>query len=229
MPQYQRRYIWWTPSLFVLVIVFFALRVASIQGQGASAGQPPVPRWIAWRVFHQSLVFYGQRSPAQVRQILEKEIGLTDLQAAKLLSAGQTVIADLDTVDRDGKAEIARRYKYVPVQSGPPTDGVKRRPARPQKGFLERANEDGFYAEIQAQKEAVLANHIKALGFDGRRHYSASKHTCNPRLHRILRSSIHKYGRPIPLSDSRAIPLSYLLCLLKMSSATVSALMNERH
>src|SRR5262249_24531895 len=137
MPQYQRRYSWWTHSVFLFVIVF-ALRVASIQGrQGASSGQPPVPQWMAWRGFHDSLVLYGKRSPGQVRQILGGPIGLNDVQTAKLLSAGQTFLADLDIVDRDAKAEAAKRYKYVPVQSGPPTDGVTRRAARPQKTFLE--------------------------------------------------------------------------------------------
>jgi hypothetical protein len=105
---------------------------------------------MGWKVFYESLNFYQKRSPEAVRNVLAREFGLVGPQTAQLFSAGQSFLADLKDIDTYAKTEAARRYKYVPVQSGPPPkDSSRRYP--PHKSIRDRAIEDGLYADVHGE------------------------------------------------------------------------------
>jgi hypothetical protein len=147
-------------SKFVLFAFVLVVPEVALAAQATPPGQQTVPNWLAWKAFYESLKFYQKRSPEQVNEVLDQQFGVVGAQAARLLGAGQSFLAELDSIDDYAKMEVARRYKYVPSKSGP-FDGVR---LLPQKSILERAIEDGLYAEVELKKATALANHIKALG-----------------------------------------------------------------
>jgi hypothetical protein len=128
--------------------------------------QEPVPNWLQWRVFHESLVFYDKQAPRQVRELLAKEFRLTtSVQAAALLSNGQVFIADIHRIDDEAKAEARKRYRDITeplIVTKPPT-ATKLRPIGPRRTILQRAREDGFSATVDGKKQAALANHLRAM------------------------------------------------------------------
>jgi hypothetical protein len=50
----------------------------------------------------------------------------------------------------------------LPISQVPPT-ATRIDPAEPRKSIQQRAEEDGFAAEVDARKQAVLAQHIQQL------------------------------------------------------------------
>src|SRR5438552_848386 len=64
-------------------------------GQQARPASPPVPSWVAWKVFQDSLVFYDKKASQDTRKMLKEKFGLSPAQASKLLTAGQLFLADL--------------------------------------------------------------------------------------------------------------------------------------
>ncbi len=65
---------------------FLVVLVITVQGP------EPTPPWLAWRVFHSSLEFYAQRSPADLNAWLAKQFGLSSTQAAGVLGAGKSFV-----------------------------------------------------------------------------------------------------------------------------------------
>jgi hypothetical protein len=144
----------------------FALLVSPVWAQQAQSIEP-VPTWLTWKVFYESLDFYGKKSPQQDTKIVTEQFRLLPNQATALLNSGQSYVADIQRIDGDARAEAAKRYKYVPLQTGrPDPNSPKSRPAIPQKSIQERATEDGFAAEVEAKKSISLANHMNALARD---------------------------------------------------------------
>src|SRR5262250_1488177 len=97
--------------LFAFVLILPTIVSAQITQNGNSA-QQTVPNWLAWRAFYESLKFYQKRSPEQVTEVLDRQFGVVGAQPARLLSAGQSFLAELDSIDDYAKTEVAKRYKY---------------------------------------------------------------------------------------------------------------------
>jgi hypothetical protein len=135
--------------------------VAAQTTQNNSPAGLPVPNWLAWKIFHQSLAFYNQRSAEQLQRMLKTEFGVTNAQAAILLQSGQSFVTTVEQIDKDGKTEAERRYP----EAVKPTNGSPwRRPrGSSSKNLRERFLEDGLYAEVEARKEATLVTHIGIL------------------------------------------------------------------
>jgi hypothetical protein len=126
----------------------------------------PVPAWLAWRVFHDSLTYYRNQSASAVHDLLRKELGLTPAQANLLMDAGQSYIAELDRIDGATRVEVRRRYPQlfnVVTRIDAPPEGVSPTPSGPSKPIIQLAQEDGLYANVQNQKETVLNAHTQAL------------------------------------------------------------------
>jgi hypothetical protein len=151
----------------LFAFVLFTLYLGSSEAGQNPTGQEPVPSWRSWKVFYDSLAYYAKRSPEPVNQMLAVQFGLTRAQAASLLSAGQSYVATIQSIDEDAKAEARRRYPDITGPSTPPSGQPPRRtktlPSGPQKTVRERAIQDGLYAEVEAKKQSVLDNNIKAL------------------------------------------------------------------
>jgi hypothetical protein len=150
---------------FVLIL---PMVVSAQTTQNGDSAAQPVPDWLAWKMFHQSLAYYAQRSPESVNQMLAAQFGLTRAQAAGLLSAGQSFDGAIKSIDDGAKAEASRRYPDIVGSATPPSGRTTPRrtkmlPSGPPKTVRERAIEDGLYAEVEAKKQSALDNHIKAL------------------------------------------------------------------
>src|SRR5262249_40143733 len=83
-----------------------------------------------------------------------------------LLSAGQSYVATIQSIDEDAKAEARRRYPDISGPRRSPSGQTTPRrtktlPSGPQKTVRERAIQDGLYAEVEAKKQSAWDNHIK--------------------------------------------------------------------
>jgi len=151
------------PRFVLSTLVLLALQVARNEAaQVASQGQAAAPSWMAWKVFHDSLVFYSQRPGSQLNKMLAAQYGLGSAEAQLLMSAGQTYLDAIKRIEMDAKAEAQRRYGNAVPASSPPKEPV-RRSSISDKSVRERALEDGLYAQVEAVKQAVLDGHIRTL------------------------------------------------------------------
>jgi hypothetical protein len=133
----------------------------------------PVPDWLAWRVFQDSLTYYRGRSAAAVERMLAERAGLTPAQTVALATAGQAYVTALARIDADARAEVQARYAISP----PGPDATLPRPeavpgSRPANSVIraewgttlfERVRASGLYDQVEARKRAALAAHLGAL------------------------------------------------------------------
>jgi hypothetical protein len=152
-------------GVYSAIFIGFLLAGQNASAQDASGvSKAPTPNWVAWRAFYQSLDFYGRRSPQQDVKIAAEQFGLSPSQAATLLNKGRSFVADIERIDSEARVVAAEKYKYVPTQSGKPAPGQPQsRPAGSQKSVRDRAIQDGFAAEVEAKKVALLAKHMNDL------------------------------------------------------------------
>jgi hypothetical protein len=136
---------------------------------GATVESLPVPEWLAWRVFHESLAFYRTRSAPEVEQMLAVQAGLAPKDSAALLKAGDAFVSALQEIDTAARAELHARYgrpRDEPTgavatarPAGPPPPGGMIRHA-PGKTVLDMVRESGLYDQVERQKRVALAAHI---------------------------------------------------------------------
>jgi hypothetical protein len=157
--QRQSRYF----SIRVLFVVLFLMAQVSSGWALQLTTSQTVPAWVAWRAFHDSLTFYNKRSATEVNKMLNAQFGLTSAQAAAFLNAGQTYVADIQRIDADTRTEVMRRYTHVLAGNRPPSSGARTPPTGPEKSILQRAIEDGLYAQMEAKNQAALDSHLKTL------------------------------------------------------------------
>jgi hypothetical protein len=121
------------------------------------------PGWLAWKVFHESLIFYSRQSIDQVNDVLRLHVGLEPPAVRTLLNAGQAFAGALDRIDAAARAEVQRRYGSD--KQPPPGHQSSSRPIvrRPGKTLQQMAVEDGLYAQVESEKNAVLARHLADL------------------------------------------------------------------
>lgn len=142
---------------------------------GSETQSLPVPDWLMWKVFHESLAFYRNRSPQQVEAMLHERAGMASGQASALHAAGALYVAAIERIDADARAEIQARYgNKLPRRPGsdppppPPVDRpVDARPAitlEPGKTLLQMARESGLYDSVEASRQAALSAHVQQLG-----------------------------------------------------------------
>jgi len=98
---------------------------------------------------------------------MSQELGLSKKQLAVLVSAGEQYLADIRRIDDEVRAAVKIRYPDIamppiPINQMPPT-ATRIDPAEPRKSIQQRAEEDGFAAEVNSRKQAVLAQHIQQL------------------------------------------------------------------
>jgi hypothetical protein len=128
----------------LFAFALFTLYLGSSEAGQNPTGQEPVPSWRTWKVFYDSLAYYAKRSPEPVNQMLAVQFGLTRAQAASLLSAGQSYVATIQSIDENAKAEALRRYPDITGPPGSPSRQTTPRrtktlPSGPQKKVRERA------------------------------------------------------------------------------------------
>jgi hypothetical protein len=119
---------------------------------------PPSSEWLVWKVFHNSLTFYSERSADALNAMLNRQAGLGETEAALLVKAGQSFVATIDGIDADAKAEVQRRYGTTSRAGGRPTIAIERG-----KTLLEMVRESGLYDQIEQRKRAARAAHIGRL------------------------------------------------------------------
>jgi hypothetical protein len=130
----------------------------------------PVPDWLAWQVFHDSLVFYAARSAGEVEAMLWDRAGLAPGAATALRSAGQAYLMALAEIDQEARAEVQARYggERLRRRDGvPPRSG--RVPASPPlqlpagTTLYDLVVASGLHAAIETRRAAALAAHLTAV------------------------------------------------------------------
>jgi hypothetical protein len=150
--------------LFAFVLILPTIVSAQTTQNGNSAAQPvQVPDWMAWRVFHDGLASYFQRSGDTGNSMLAKKFGLTSADAQTLLTAGQAFVEAIKRIETDARTEAQRRYGNAVTPRSAPTGPIPRSAMPLQKSFRERAMEDGLYAQVEGRKQAALNSHIQEL------------------------------------------------------------------
>lgn len=149
-----------------------ATSIQNVLAQAPATSQERVPDWMAWEMFQRSVAFYQREAlskaapakPAAPKSGLfsekrlnsfelsmKRQFGLTPEKAADLIQFGQAYLAALRAIDAEARAESIRRYR-LPVNS---TQGSKT--------VLQRAKEDGLYAQVEQKKQTALAIHLQNL------------------------------------------------------------------
>src|SRR5437870_155356 len=103
--------------LFAVTCLASQVTSADAAQAGAST-QDSVPRWLAWKVFHQSLASLVQRS-VDLNALLGRKFGLTAVEIPNFVTAGQSFLASLERIDAEAKAEVLRRYPDIRTAGGP--------------------------------------------------------------------------------------------------------------
>jgi hypothetical protein len=193
--------------LVMLLVLFIAVPVI-----GAAQGptKKRVPDWMAWEMFQRSLAFHQKQAlskpvsvaPAKRGLFSEKRLnsfelsmkrqfGLTPEEAAKLVAAGDAYLSALHAIDVEAKAEVQRRYRTLVS----PT-----RPHLERKTTLERAKEDGLYAEVEGKKASALALHVRTVS-------GTLKPPALAKINQWIRESVAPlvtiYERPVRTPDSQ--------------------------
>ena len=163
---------------FLMLLIIASLALPSmLEGQQSApsivATQTAVPDWLTWKVFHQSLNRYSEKSTAKTTELFKEQFGVAAKASPAVLALGQSFVATLDRIDADAKKELDRRYgmDLPPLPSNvierfaskgvkPPRRTLKLRPG---KTLRQMAIDDGLDAEFTRQKEAALARHLTAL------------------------------------------------------------------
>lgn len=136
--------------------LFLLLQATSAWSQITVTNTPP-PQWEAWRVFYGSLVYYSQKSPANLSTMLTDKFGLNADQSAWLLTSGQKYISDTQQILLQTKAEVRKRYiPYFSAHPGamPPSDNMTN---------LDRAKRDGLYAQMEGLHQNAVDAHLNVL------------------------------------------------------------------
>lgn len=188
----------------LFVVMMLLLQVSPTWGVQVQQSNEPIPSWLVWRAFYDSLAFYGKRTANQDTRIVSENFSLTPVQASALLSAGRSFLGDVQRIDEEAKLEAAKRYKYAPAQTGPPSAGSpKQRKVAPPKSIRERALEDGLYAQVEAKKQAALANHMKALRLDIG---SPKVDQINTFVEISIAPHIKRHAEPLPGTGNTGLP-----------------------
>lgn len=74
--------------------------------QSAEAEMTAPKSWLVWRVFHSSLVFYMQGSPAEVYSMLGERASLAESEVAILLDSGAEYLRALIIVDEAAANDV---------------------------------------------------------------------------------------------------------------------------
>lgn len=149
---------------------------------GITEAGAPVPDWLVWRAFHESMQFYSKQSPDAVKRVLTQKAGLTPEQADAVLQAGPGYLQEMDRVDAAAQIEVQQRYRsaarHAPSAAAIPRPAFRNGAVPPARlpvegsGNLRQAIEqDGVVARVNRQKADTLAAHRSALsailGADG--------------------------------------------------------------
>lgn len=169
--------------LCFIVAVLLASRVGFGQAArqpaspAAGSGSPDpssVPTWLAWKVFHDSLAFYGRQSISQVNGMLTSQFGLDSAETAALLNARQPFLAAIERIDTDARAEVQTRYgtdRRPPADLPRPSPGRVAGPAPSERPIVRESGktlrdmvrESGLYDQVEEKKRAALAAHLAEL------------------------------------------------------------------
>jgi hypothetical protein len=140
---------------------------------GTTKAGAPVPDWLVWRVFHDSMRFYGKQSPDAVKRLLTEKAALTPDQADAVLKAGPGYLQAMSSIDAAAQSEIQQRYRSADLPSS--TRNIPRpafrKGAVPPSGppvewggnLRDQLEEDGLVARVNRQKADTLAAHRRAL------------------------------------------------------------------
>ena len=145
-------------------------------GWAQEPAKEPVPDWLAWQVFQESIAFHSKQSakapaaptsdpkkktlfsgprPTTFQQTMKKQFGLTPEHTAALLTKGQSFLAALSAIQTEAKAEVNRRYLTRAALAA--------QASGPRKTIKERSKEDGLDAEVQGKRQAALTAHLEGL------------------------------------------------------------------
>jgi hypothetical protein len=155
--------------------VVLLLTLASTVGAQTAPTSQPIPDWLSWKVFYDSLTFYSSQSMSQVRELLTTQLGLSSAEIPAFLAASQEFVSALGRIDTDASSELDKRFG-VDLPKPPLPDNLKNmaipqtRPIQVQPGQSGRdlAVSAGIDARVEAQKNAAFAKHradlVRTLG-----------------------------------------------------------------
>ena len=166
---------------------------SAVAGQvGVSVDRGPVatalaPDWLVWRVFHDSLDFYDQQSPAVVLDLLKERLDLSEAERSEFMTIGYSYLRQLDRIDEEARAEIVARYKtdttpaILPPSVARPEEVLRAGAGQIARTFVvgqtpdghsirDLLVTDGLVARIEARRQATLRLHLdtvrRAFGSD---------------------------------------------------------------
>lgn len=186
---------------------------------GSTTAGAPVPEWLVWRAFHDSMRFYSKQSPDAVKRVLTQSAGLTPEQADAILQAGPQFLQEMDRVDEAARNEVQQRYRSAGL-SAPSSTAVIPRPAFrtgaiPPTGLpvewgggnlRQKMEQEGVFARVNRQKADTLAAHRNALssilGADGLAHLESWLQTNVAPSVKVFDKAM-PIGAPVPASQGR--------------------------
>lgn len=143
-------------------------RTSAVIADG-SVDTSAIPAWLAWRAFHDSLLYYGQRSRA-VNTMLDEKFGLTAREIGALRNAGERFLQAMSRIDADARAMVQARYgsDRRPNAVRPPARPTlpdRERPIVLERGktLREMVQASGLFDAIEEQKTAELTSHLADL------------------------------------------------------------------
>jgi len=186
-------------AFLVRFTVLLALISAGVPAY-AQRVEDAVQAWVGWRVFHERLVSAHKKPGAQVAQQLGRQFGLTTAQTAVLMSSGQSFIAAIQRIDDEATAEARKRYPDAFRPERPRPTITKSTPRGPQNSVRDRAIADGLYAQVEAKKQAALAEHLAGLGkgFEAAKLEQVRTYVQTSVTPRIKMAAIPQGTRPTP-------------------------------
>lgn len=142
------------------------LTTASQARQPAIEASAAAPAWLAWRVFHESLIYYADQSQEQTEDVLSTKFDLGRGDVRTLVTEGQGYIAAIAAIDAEARVEARARYALPDADRRSGANGarwVSKTKPGPTQSLRARAIEDGLFAQIEARKVGVLAAHTRSL------------------------------------------------------------------
>lgn len=145
----------------LLVLLLIPAQLSFGQTQSPNSAGPPIPEWVSWKVFQDSLAYYDKKAPQETRKMLKERLGLSTSRANKLLSSGNALLADLDNIDSEERSELRKRIVAPdPSHLSPGNGNQKTRELKTLKQF---AAQDGLDKRTEGKRKAALVKHKDEL------------------------------------------------------------------